>query len=141
MPLPKRRAVFVKIDSGRCNGIFCVGAVGEFTAALKNLTSTVYFHHCLQQQLDNFWVEIAANQHLGGGSHERHGIHTASTLPSFSASTAVAAMKGNSVAVSEFTPPLPRICSAASRVPLPAGPTAMRLPLSCDSRSNGSFEE
>src|SRR3974377_2319503 len=74
MPLNKRRLVFVKIDSGRCNGIFCVGAVREFTAALKNLTSTMYFHHCLQQQLDNFWVEIAANQHFGSGSDERHVI-------------------------------------------------------------------
>src|SRR6478752_6488174 len=72
MPLHKRRAVFVKIDSGGCNGIFRVGAVREFTAALKNLTSTMYLHHCLQQQLDNFWVEIAANQHFGGGSDERH---------------------------------------------------------------------
>src|SRR6476646_2388598 len=68
MPLHKRRAVFVKIDSGRCNGIFRVGAVREFTAALKNLTSTMYLHHCLQQQLDNFWVEIAANQRIGVGS-------------------------------------------------------------------------
>src|SRR5262249_22627699 len=74
MPLHKRRAVFVKIDSGRCNGIFRVGAVREFTAALKNLTSTMYLHNCLQQQLDNFWVEIAANQHFGGGSDERHVI-------------------------------------------------------------------
>ena len=149
MPLHKRRAVFVKIDSGGCNGIFRVGAVREFTAALKNLTSTMYLHHCLQQQLDNFWVEIAANQHFGGGSDERHiigrdvavdidhiswqypierdlgnimvkasaiwklmsrtlgfvsnewtavpsgapKVHTASTLPSFSASTAAVAAK------------------------------------------------
>src|SRR5215469_8502552 len=74
MPLHKRRAVFVKIDSGRGNGIFRVGIVREFTAALKNLTSTMYFHHCLQQQLDNFWVEIAANQHFGSSSDERHVI-------------------------------------------------------------------
>src|SRR5215469_3936465 len=74
MPLHKRRAVFVKIDGGRCNGIFCVDAVREFTAALKNPSSTMYFHHSLQQQLDNFWVEIAANQHFGGGSDERHVI-------------------------------------------------------------------
>src|SRR5215472_5836759 len=74
MPLHKRRTVFVKIDSGRCNGIFCVDAVREFTAALKNPSSTMYFHHCLQQQLDNFWMEIAANQHFGSGSDERHVI-------------------------------------------------------------------
>src|SRR6516162_6012641 len=74
MPLHKRRAVFVKIDSGGCNRIFCVGAVREFTAALKNLTSTMYFHHCLQQQLDNFWVKIAAHQHFASGSNERHVI-------------------------------------------------------------------
>src|SRR6516164_1867957 len=74
MPLHKRRTVFVKINSGRCNGIFCVGAVREFTAALKNLTSTMYFHHCLQQQLDNFWVYIAANQHFRRGSDEWHVI-------------------------------------------------------------------
>src|SRR5271166_3063556 len=66
--------------------------------------------------------------------------HTTSTLPSFIASTAADPAKGNNVAVSEFTPPLPRICSAEARVPLPTGPTAMRFPLSCDSRSNGSFE-
>jgi hypothetical protein len=68
-------------------------------------------------------------------------IHTASTLPSFIASTAVDPMKGNNVALSEFTPALPKICSAAVRLRLPTGPTAMRFPLSCDSRSIGSFEE
>src|SRR6516165_8245142 len=70
MPLHKRRTVFVKIDSGRCNGIFCVGAVGEFTGALKNLTSTMYFHHGLQQELDNFRMKIATYQYLRGGSEE-----------------------------------------------------------------------
>jgi hypothetical protein len=68
-------------------------------------------------------------------------IHTASTWPSFIASTAAVPAKGKNVAVSEFTPPLPRTCSAEARVPLPSGPTAMRFPLSCDSRSNRSFEE
>src|SRR6516162_10726956 len=74
MPLHKRRTVFVKIDSGRCNGIFCVGAVGEFTGALKNLTSTMYFHHCLQQQLDNFRMKIATYQYLRGRPNELHVI-------------------------------------------------------------------
>src|SRR5215472_10042874 len=74
MPLHKRRAVFVKIDSGRCNGIFRVGAVREFTAALKNLTSAMYFHHCLQQQLDNFWMKIATHQYFRSRSDEWHVI-------------------------------------------------------------------
>src|SRR5262245_37721312 len=60
-------------------------------------------------------------------------IHTASTLPSFIASTAAVPAKGKNVAVSEFTPPLPRICSADVRVALPSGPTAMRFPMSRDS--------
>jgi hypothetical protein len=46
-----------------------------------------------------------------------------------------------SVAFSEFTPALPRIFSADDRVALPTGPTAIRLPLNCESRSNGSLEE
>src|SRR6516164_6229161 len=62
-------------------------------------------------------------------------LHTTSTLPSFTASTAADPAKGSSVAVSEFTPPLPSICSAEARVPLPIGPTAMRFPFSCESRS------
>ena len=32
----------------------------------------MYLYHCLQQQLDNFWVKIAANQYFGGGSDEWH---------------------------------------------------------------------
>ena len=42
-------------------------------------------------------------------------IHTASTLPSFIASTAADPAKGNNVAVSEFTPPLPRIAATAGQ--------------------------
>ena len=29
-------------------------------------------YHRLQQELDNFWMQVAANQHLGGGSYEWH---------------------------------------------------------------------
>src|SRR5216683_3620524 len=72
MPLHIGRTVFVKIGSSRGNGIFGVGTVWEFTAALKNCTSTVRFHHCLQHEWDDFWVQIAANQHLGSGSYKRH---------------------------------------------------------------------
>src|SRR6516162_6251214 len=72
MPLHIGRTGFVKISSRRGNGIFGVGTVWEFTAALKNSTSTVRFHHCLQHEWDDFWVQIAANQHLGGGSYKRH---------------------------------------------------------------------
>src|SRR5262249_38624734 len=68
-------------------------------------------------------------------------IHTASTLPSFIASTAAGPAKGKNVAVSEFTPPLPRTCSAEDPVALPSGPMTMRFPFSCDSRSHCSFEQ
>ena len=30
------------------------------------------FYHCLQQELDDFRVKIAANQYLGGGPDECH---------------------------------------------------------------------
>src|SRR6516164_4195751 len=72
MPLHIGRTIFVKIDGGRGNGIFGVGTIREFATALKNCTSTVRFHHCLQHEWDDFWVQIAANQHLVGGSDKRH---------------------------------------------------------------------
>src|SRR5215471_12434306 len=70
MPLHKGRTVFVKIRSRRCNGIFYIGAVGEFADALKNIRPTMYFYHCLQQELYNFRMKIAAYQYLRGGSDE-----------------------------------------------------------------------
>ena len=60
-------------------------------------------------------------------------IQTTSTAPSFSALSAADPAKGKNVAFSAFMPPLPRICSAVNLVALPTGPTAIRLPLSCDS--------
>src|SRR5258708_31051975 len=72
MPLHQGRTVFVIIGSSSGNGIFGVGTVWEFTAALKNCTSTVRFHHCLQHEWDDFRVQIAANQHLAGASYKRH---------------------------------------------------------------------
>src|SRR6476646_6869572 len=71
MPLHQGRTVFVKIGSSKGNGKFGVGTVRKFTAALKNFTSTVRFHHCLQHEWDDFRVQIAANQHLVGGSYKR----------------------------------------------------------------------
>src|SRR5215475_10517547 len=70
MPLHKRRAVFVKIDSRRCNGIFYVRTVRKFAGALKDICSTMSFYHCLQQELDNFWMKIATYQHFYSGSDE-----------------------------------------------------------------------
>ena len=72
MPLHIGRTVFIKIGSSRGNGIFGVGTVWEFTAALKNCTSTVRFHHGLQHEWDDFWVQIAANQHFACDSYKRH---------------------------------------------------------------------
>src|SRR5215467_4584581 len=72
MPLHKRRTVFIKIDSGRSNGVFCVRAVREFTNALKDSARTMCFDHRLQQQLNDFRMQIAANHYLGGGPYERH---------------------------------------------------------------------
>src|SRR6516162_11805061 len=72
MPLHERRTVFVKIDGGRGNGIFGVGTIREFATALEDFTRAVCLYHCLQQELDNFWMQVAANQHLGGGSYEWH---------------------------------------------------------------------
>src|SRR6516162_7573363 len=72
MPLHVRRTVFVKIDGGRSNGVFGVGAIRKFIAALKDCTRPMRLDHRLQQELDNFWMQIAANQHLGGGSYEWH---------------------------------------------------------------------
>src|SRR5262249_26647554 len=74
MPLHKRWAVFVKIDSRRCNGIFYIGAVRKFAGALKDICSTMSFHHCLQQELDNFWIKIATYQYLYRGSDELYVI-------------------------------------------------------------------
>src|SRR3974377_511913 len=53
MPLHKRWTVFVKIDSRRCDGIFYIRAVREFTGALKDICSTMSFYHCLHPQLEN----------------------------------------------------------------------------------------
>src|SRR5271165_4583135 len=74
MPLHKRRAVFVKIDSCRGNGIFHIGAVWEFTGALEDICPTMYFYHCLQQELDNFWMKIATYQYLRSDPDELHVI-------------------------------------------------------------------
>src|SRR6516225_6979544 len=70
MPLHKRWAVFEKINSRRRNGIFYIRAVGEFSGALKDICSTMSFYHCLQQELDNFWIKIATYQYLYSGSDE-----------------------------------------------------------------------
>ena len=70
MPLHKRWTVLVKIDSRRGNGIFYIGAVREFTGALKDICSTMSFYHRLQQELDNFWMKIATYQYLRRGSDE-----------------------------------------------------------------------
>src|SRR5262245_21484261 len=72
VPLQIGRTVLVKIGSSKGNGIFGVGTVREFTAALKNSTGTVRLHHCLQHERDDFRVQIAANQHLASGSDKRH---------------------------------------------------------------------
>src|SRR6516165_6255444 len=74
MPLHERWTVFVKIDSGRRNGIFYIRAVREFTGALKGICSTMNFYHCLQQELDNFWMKIATYQHFRSGADEWHVI-------------------------------------------------------------------
>src|SRR5215831_521366 len=34
----------------------------------------MYFHHCLQQELDNFWMNVATYQYLRGRSNELHVI-------------------------------------------------------------------
>ena len=34
----------------------------------------MYFHHCLQQELDDFWMKIATYQYPRGGSNELHVI-------------------------------------------------------------------
>src|SRR5215510_5203058 len=72
MSLHKRRTVFVKINGSRSNGIFGVGAIRKFTAALKDCPRAMCFDHRLQQELDNFRMQIAADQHFGGGSDEWH---------------------------------------------------------------------
>src|SRR5215467_4043427 len=72
MPLHVGGAVFVKIDGSRGDGIFGVGAVREFTTALKKSSGPVCVHHCLQHEWDDFRVQIAANQHLAGESYKRH---------------------------------------------------------------------
>src|SRR5260370_35468082 len=80
MPLHQGRTVFVKVGSSRGNGIFGVGTVREFTAALKNCTSTVRFHHCLQHEWDDFGGQFAANQHLAGDSYKRDVMRSAIPL-------------------------------------------------------------
>src|SRR6516165_10669768 len=72
MSLHKRRSVFIKIDSSRSNGIFRVSAIREFATALKDCTRAMCFDHRLQQELDDFRMQIAANQYLGGRPYERH---------------------------------------------------------------------
>src|SRR5215467_4153315 len=72
MPLHERRTVFIKIDGGRGNGIFGVGTIWKFTTALKDCTRGMCLGHRLQQELDNFRMQIAANQYLGRGSNEWH---------------------------------------------------------------------
>src|SRR5262249_1934075 len=74
MPLHKRWTVFVKIDGRRRNGIFYIRAVREFAGALKDICSTMNFYHCLQQELDNFWMKIATYQYLRGVADELHVI-------------------------------------------------------------------
>ena len=74
MPLHKRWAVFVKIASRRGYWIFYIGTVRKFTGALKDICSTMSFYHCLQQELDNFWIKIATYQYLYRGSDELYVI-------------------------------------------------------------------
>src|SRR5262249_5563232 len=63
--------ILVKIDSSRSDGIFRVGAIREFTTALKECTRAMCLDHRLQQELDDFRMQIAANQYLGGSPYER----------------------------------------------------------------------
>ena len=72
MPLHERRTVFVEIDGGRGYGIFCVVTIWKFIGLLKDPTGAMRLDHRLQQELDNFRMEVAANQQLGGGSYEWH---------------------------------------------------------------------
>jgi hypothetical protein len=72
VPLHKRRAVFVKIDSCRGNRIFDIGTVREFTGALKDIWPIMHFCHCLQEKLDNFWMKVATYQYLGSGPDKWH---------------------------------------------------------------------
>ena len=92
----------------------------------------------LVEELSKLTVLEAAD--LAKALEEAWGVSAAAAV-AVAAATAAAAPKGSSVAVVESTPLLPRSRSAENRMPLPTGPTAMRLPLSCDNRSNGSSEE
>ena len=74
MSLHERRTIFVKINGSLCDRIFCIGTVGEFAGALKDLRPPVRLDHRLQQQLDDLGMKIAANQHLDGRTDERHVI-------------------------------------------------------------------
>src|SRR5215831_15395552 len=70
MSLHERRTILVKIGSGRGNQIFGVGPIGEFAAAVENIRPAMDFLHCLQQELDNLRVKIAANQNLRRGCNQ-----------------------------------------------------------------------
>src|SRR5262249_16620145 len=72
MPLHERRTVLVKIDGGRGYGIYGVVAIWKFIGLLKDATGAMRLDHRLQQQLDNFRMQIAANQYLCRGSYEWH---------------------------------------------------------------------
>ena len=56
--------------------------------------------------------------------------NTASIDPSLNASAARCGVRFTSVVFSDVTPPTSRIFCDTIRVPLPSGPTAIRLPLS-----------
>src|SRR5580692_9270425 len=70
MPLQERWAVLVKIAGVRSDGIFRVATIGEFANVLKNLLSGMDLFHGLQQQIDDFRVQIAADQHFGVGADQ-----------------------------------------------------------------------
>src|SRR6516165_4179221 len=72
MPLHERRTVFVEIDGGRGNGIFGVVTIWKFIGLLKDPTGAMRLDQRLQQELDNFRMQVAAYQYLSGGSYEWH---------------------------------------------------------------------
>ena len=72
MPLHERRTVFVEIDSGRRDRIFGIGAVRIFTAAMKNVRPAMNLFHRLQQELNDFRMQVVANQNFGRGADQLH---------------------------------------------------------------------
>src|SRR5215471_8326268 len=72
MPLHERWSVLIEFRRACRHRIFRIRALGKFAGVLEYSSLGMFFHHGLQEQIDNFRMEIAANQQLIRSSNQRY---------------------------------------------------------------------